>query len=149
MGFFDRLKKSLSSPGPNRDFWIHVRCNRCGEVITTRIDLMNDLSIDYETGRYWTRKVLIGQGEARCFQPIEVTLTFDKRKQLVDRTIRGGEFLAPEEVDAARAAYQEAVARAKAEAEARRRAREAALLAEAPDDAEDGGDLPEAPDGVS
>jgi hypothetical protein len=130
MSFFDRIKKAFAPTSSDRNYWIHVRCSRCGEVITARVDLMNDLSLDYSTGRYWTRKVLIGQGEARCFQPIEVTLTFDKNKQLIERTISGGEFLEPDQVDAARAAYQEALARAKAEAEARRRAREAALAAE-------------------
>jgi len=144
MSFFERLKKAFSSSGgDSRNYWVNVRCKRCGEVITSRIDLFNDLSKDFETGQYMTRKVLIGSGEARCFQKIEVTLIFDKNKRLIDRSISGGDFLEPEEVDAARAAYQEALARAKAEAEARRKAREAELAAQAAasrDDAADNAD---------
>ncbi len=119
MSFFDRLKKAFASPGGNRNYWVHVRCARCGEVITARIDLLNDLSVDYETGQYHTRKVLIGQGAARCFQPIEITLTFDKNKRLIDRTIAGGEFLAPGQVAEAQAAFEEALRRAEEERQAR------------------------------
>ena len=132
MSFFDRLKNMLTGPGgAKRNYWVNVRCNRCGEVITSRVDLFNDLSKDFDTGQYWTRKVLIGSGEDRCFQQIEVSLTFDKNKRLIDRSISGGEFLEPDEVEPARAAYQEALARRKAEAEARRKAREAAVAAQA------------------
>jgi hypothetical protein len=132
MSFFDKLKKALSAPGGNsRDYWITVRCNRCGEVISTRVDLMNDLSKDFETGKYYTHKVIIGSGAARCFQKIDVSLTFDKNKRLVDHTIAGGTFLEPEEVEAAREAYQQKLAQAKAEAEARRKALEAEIAARA------------------
>ena len=131
MSFFDRLKTMLTGPsGDKRNYWINVRCKRCGEVITARVDLLNDLSKDFDTGQYHTRKVIIGSGEDRCFQQIEVSLTFDKNKKLVDRSISGGDFLEPDEVEAARAAYQEALARRKAEAEARRKAREAELAAQ-------------------
>ncbi len=144
MSFFDRLKKAFSAPGgDSRNYWINVRCNRCGEVITTRVDMMNDLSKDFETGQYWTRKVLVGSGEARCFQQIEVTLTFDKNKRLIERTIVGGQFLEPDEVEAAKAAYQQALAEAQAQAEARRREWEATLAAQQ-DDASDSDDQPPA-----
>ena len=143
MSFFERLKGMFSGPGgDSRNYWVNVRCNRCGEVITARVDMMNDLSKDFNTGQYWTRKVLIGSGEARCFQQIEVTLTFDSNKRLIDRTIVGGEFLEPEEVEAARAAYKQAVAEEKARAEARRREREAALAAQQDDDATNDNDSP-------
>ncbi len=130
MSLFDKLKKALSAPGgDSRNYWITVRCNRCGEVITTRVDMMNDLSKDFATGQYYTHKVIIGSGEARCFQKIDVSLTFDKKKRLIDRSISGGAFLEPEEVESAREAYQQKLAQAKAEAEARRRAREAEITA--------------------
>ncbi len=119
MSFLNRLKSAFTSPGGNRNHWVHVRCARCGEVITARIDLMNDLSVDYDTGGYWTRKVLIGQGAARCFQPIEITLTFDEKKRLIDRTISGGEFLEPDQVAEAQAAFEEALKRVEEERKAR------------------------------
>jgi len=73
------------------------------------------------------RKVLVGDGAHRCFQRIDVTLHFDKNKRLIDRSITGGDFLQPEEVDAAKAAYEQKIAEMKARAEAERRAREERL----------------------
>ncbi len=125
MSFFDRLKKTLSSPGLNRNLWIHVRCSRCGEVITARIDLMNDLTQDFQTGEYRVHKVLVGDGRYRCFQRIHVDLAFDKNKRLIDQVIQGGEFLHPSQVEEARAAYE----RAMQEAEEARQARLAELTA--------------------
>lgn len=69
-----------------------VRCRRCGEEILGRINLNSDLSIDYERGGYFVRKLVSGSGANRCFQQIEVQFTFDGQKQLVDRGIVGGTF---------------------------------------------------------
>jgi hypothetical protein len=74
-------------------YWVYVRCSKCGEVLRTRVDLRNDLSIEYEYGSdytYFTRKTLVG--DKGCYQPIEVELRFDQRRQLIDRQIKGGEF---------------------------------------------------------
>ncbi len=125
MSFLDRLKKTLSSPGLDRNFWIHVRCSRCGEVITARIDLMNDLTQDFQTGEYRVHKVLVGDGRYQCFQRIHVDLVFDKNKRLIDRAIQGGEFLHPTQVEEARAAYEQAMH----EAQEARKARLAELAA--------------------
>ena len=50
MGFFQKLSR-LFSPSPQKvddaSYWIDVQCSRCGEVIRARVDLRNDLSIDY------------------------------------------------------------------------------------------------------
>lgn len=95
MGFFNKLSKLFSSPGGDdtRAYWIYARCKRCGEKIRTRVDLSNDLSLDYggDQTTYFTRKVLIGEG--RCFERIEVRLTFDKDRRLINREISGGEFI--------------------------------------------------------
>jgi hypothetical protein len=86
---------SSSSAGDDPALWVTVKCSRCGENIQARIDLRNDLSVDYgddgsDTG-YICRKTLIG--EQRCFQRIEVKLSFDKNRQLIDRDITGGDFV--------------------------------------------------------
>jgi hypothetical protein len=98
MGFFKRLAGFFSSPGGDYDpaYWLTVRCKRCGEIIRTRIDLRNDLSLDYGEGdapgtTYFTRKVLMG--ENRCFQQIEIELRFDAAHKLIERTIHGGDFV--------------------------------------------------------
>ncbi len=70
-----------------------VKCKRCGEVIQGRVNLNNDLSVDYEQGRttYHVRKLLTGS--SKCFQQIEVELKFNENKQLLEKQARGGEFV--------------------------------------------------------
>jgi hypothetical protein len=97
MSFFKRLSDIFSGPGKPDDssYWVTVKCDRCGEVIRTRVDLRNDLSINYgdkpEDTTYFCRKVLMGS--QHCYQQIEVELTFDSRHKLGQREIRGGKFV--------------------------------------------------------
>jgi len=92
MGFLDSLKSE------DNPYWVYVRCRRCGEVIKTRIDLSNDLSLK-EEGGFIVNKTLIG-GSQLCFERIEVSLTFDSNRQLIERDIRGGDFISAEEYNA-------------------------------------------------
>lgn len=98
------LKKlaALFTPEGRREtyaHWLTVACNRCGERIRTRVDLRNDLSVDYgesdQDTRYYCRKVLVGSG--RCFQQITVELTFDAQRQLIEQKIEGGSFIEEED----------------------------------------------------
>jgi hypothetical protein len=97
-----RLSKSLGGrkSTDSHALWLYVRCKRCGEVIAARVSMRSDLSIQYdESGQpagYHTRKVLVG-GTRRCYQPVEVHLTFDAGRRLLDRQISGGEFITAEE----------------------------------------------------
>jgi len=98
VNFLKRLFGLGASPAQKRDansYLLTVRCNRCGEVIQTRINLDDDLSIDYaedgSTTGYFCRKVLMGTQS--CFRPIEVRLTFDVQRRLTDRQISGGDFV--------------------------------------------------------
>ena len=73
-----------------------VKCDRCGEVIEGRINLSNDLSLEYGSmnpavGGYYCRKVLMGTG--RCFNRIEVELKFDPQRKLRDKQVSGGQFV--------------------------------------------------------
>jgi hypothetical protein len=107
MNFLKRLTSLFSAPStePSRYYLVYVQCNRCGEKIRGQIDMLNDLSIDYGIGEgdekgggqvtYFVRKGLVG--EERCFQSVEVELTFDKDRRLIDRQIQGGKFLEEEE----------------------------------------------------
>jgi hypothetical protein len=101
MGFLESLKSMFSGGGQGRDdtgYWIYVRCHHCGEAIKTRLDLRNDLS-PTDGGDYMVNKTLIGN--QLCFERIEVTLTFDANRHLVDREIRRGGFITAEEYEAA------------------------------------------------
>lgn len=91
MDFFKKLFGSsvLSSAAKFQTF--SVKCNRCGKIIEGRINLSNDLSVDYEDGRdvYFVRKMVMGSG--RCFQQVEIELKFDPSKK--EKQANGGTFV--------------------------------------------------------
>ena len=100
MSFLKKLGALFSAPASdNRSLWLYVKCDKCGEILKGRVDLYNDLSIQYEdSGRqssYYCRKVFVGSN--RCYQPIEVELSFDKKRQLLGEEIRGGKIASEEE----------------------------------------------------
>ena len=60
------------------------------------MDTWNELTPDYEgnsdnPSTYFCRKVLVG--EKLCFQPVELSLTFDKNRKLVKQGISGGKYI--------------------------------------------------------
>jgi len=82
-----------SSASPQKhDYTFSVKCLRCGEIIHGRVNLDNDLSVEYEDGSdiYYARKVLMG--ENKCFQRMEVELKFTSGRELLEQHITGGEF---------------------------------------------------------
>ncbi len=88
------LKKLFSDtpPKPEKHYYtFNVKCRRCGEVIEGRIDLDNDLSLDEDGNSYIVRKGLIGAN--RCFQQIEVEMTFTSDRKLIEKQIQGGTFV--------------------------------------------------------
>jgi hypothetical protein len=97
MDFFKKLSGFFTAPtsGGNGTYWVAVECSRCHEVIRARINLFNDLSADFDgndkAATYTCRKVLIGQ--QHCYQQIEVTLTFNAKRKLIDQQIQGGKFV--------------------------------------------------------
>jgi len=92
MGFLKNLFSGSAAKPEKRYFVFNVKCNRCGEIIEGRVDLDNDLSVEYENNRdvYFARKGLMGSG--RCFQQIEVELKFDSSRQLLEQQVTGGQF---------------------------------------------------------
>lgn len=96
MSFLKKIGKFLSaSPDKTPTYWLYVQCNHCGEKIKSRVNLYNDLSIRFgeknEQDTYYSRKVIIGN--QRCYRPIEVEMTFDKKRKLLARQITGGSFI--------------------------------------------------------
>ena len=61
--------------------------------------MQNDLSLIYgpekNESSYYCRKVLVGSN--RCFRPIEAEFFFDSNRELVDRKVKGGQFVSEEE----------------------------------------------------
>ena len=95
MGFLKKLFSGEATRPQKQYYTFKVKCNRCSEVIEGRVDLANDLSIEYEEDRevYISRKGLIGNGENHCFQQIEVTLKFSSTKAVIEEKIQGGTFV--------------------------------------------------------
>jgi hypothetical protein len=90
----DFLKHLFHSPAPKSRknyYTFNVKCNRCGEIIEGHVDLDNDLSLNDEGDGYFVRKLLMGGN--LCFQYIEVKLTFESTRQLLEKTITGGTFV--------------------------------------------------------
>lgn len=91
----DFLKKLFAPRQPyKKEYYIfNVKCKRCGETVTGRIDLDNDLSIEYEEGGdvFYARKVLMG--ENKCFQRMEANFKFDANRKMIEQEVIGGEFI--------------------------------------------------------
>jgi hypothetical protein len=103
MGFFKKMASFLSAtPRGMETLGLYVRCDKCGEALGARIHLRHDLSPLYGEGgqdaAYLVRKTLVGS--KRCFQPIEVELTFDANRKVIAREITGGQFITEEEYEA-------------------------------------------------
>ena len=103
MGLLNKIARLLSGSddGEPDIYETSVRCSRCGEEIRVRVNLRRELTPRYEGGKqtYYVRKGVMGSGENRCFQTIEVRLTFDAQKRLISREVSGGDFV--EQDDAA------------------------------------------------
>ncbi len=91
MGFLKNLFGGTPAKPDNHFYVYQVKCNRCGEIIEGRIDLNNDLSLNDEGDGYIVRKTLMGSN--RCFQQIEVEMTFTPQRELIEKNITGGKFV--------------------------------------------------------
>jgi len=94
MNFLQKLFGGVSAKPEKRYYIFSVKCRRYGEVIEARVDLDNDLSVEYEDGGdvYLARKVITGGGN-KCFQRIEVDLKFSSNRELIEKRVTGGEFI--------------------------------------------------------
>jgi len=93
MNFLQKLFGSSPAKPDKKYYTFSVKCKRCGEIIEGRVDLDNELSVEYEEGGdiYHARKLLMG--ENRCFQRIEIELKFTANRELIEKQITGGEFI--------------------------------------------------------
>lgn len=93
MSFLKNLFNSTPAKPKKHYYTFQVKCNRCGEIIEGRIDLDNDLSIEYEDNRevYYVRKGLLGSG--RCFQQINVDIKFSSTRAVIEEHVQGGTFV--------------------------------------------------------
>ena len=89
------LKKLFAPREPYKKeyYTFTVKCKRCSETITGRIDLDNDLSVEYEAGGdvFYARKILMG--ENKCFQRVEAIFKFNADRKMIEQEVAGGEFV--------------------------------------------------------
>ncbi len=90
MGFLKNLFGGTPAKPEKHYYTFKVKCNRCGEIIEGRVDLDNDLSVEYEDNRevFYVHKGLLGSG--RCFQQIEVDIKFSSTKAVIEESAQGG-----------------------------------------------------------
>jgi hypothetical protein len=96
MNFLNKIFGGTPDSSPKKYYVFNVKCKRCGEIIEGRVDVENDLSVEYESGGdvFYCRKVLMGNGKNLCYQQIEVGLKFDSKRKLVERRAEaGGDFV--------------------------------------------------------
>jgi len=87
---------------------IRVRCGKCGEIISTRVDKAYELQCEYsdlDTGDseiappptgYVLQKEVVGRN---CQNLVHFMVRFDARRRMTRHEISGGEFLGCEEVN--------------------------------------------------
>ena len=99
MGFMKKLADLFGGKSEGNIHREYVRCARCKEKLTVRVNLNGELTPQYGEGEgaYYVRKGVLGSGETRCFQMIEMESYFDYDKRLVSRYITGGEFITDDE----------------------------------------------------
>ena len=100
MSLFRKISDYLKSPSDvdEAGYWVYVRCNRCHEPLGVRVNLHHDLSVDYDGPKsqsYYSRKTIVGR--SGCFQRVEIELTFNHKRKLINREISGGTFIEKEE----------------------------------------------------
>ena len=93
MSFLKNLFSGTPAKPEKNYYTFTAKCMRCGEIIEGRVDLDNDLSLNDDGNGYLVRKTLMGSN--RCFQQIQVELNFDSGRQVLEKTITGGEFIVP------------------------------------------------------
>ena len=88
------LKNLFGGGGSNRSddggIYFYVRPRGCEEVVKVRINPANDLSKD-EQDNYFVIKTV--RGTHRCFNPAEMTLYFDKNRNLTSSSIDKGDIV--------------------------------------------------------
>lgn len=103
MNFFKRLASFFGGNRVglhNRYLTVYVLSRRCNEPIAGQVDLLNELSLAEEDGyHYYTRKVFHTSGANRCFGQVEVTLHFNRNKQVADHEVQGGRWLTEAEYE--------------------------------------------------
>ncbi len=95
------LPKASNSDDPNA-WWLYVQCVKCGAPLAIRVDLRNDISIDYETNSRYLRKEMM---DSSCFQLMYAEVHFDGNGKVLEQSVERGKILTRAEYDEVKAAW--------------------------------------------
>lgn len=114
MSFLKKLASLFSSSQSSEQFKqpVYLRCKVCGEPLKAEVDLRNELSPEWENAGgsdqpdyYTCRKTVIGSH--RCYNPVEVEMTFDRQRKLQSQQVIGGSVITEEEYEQAVCEWEE------------------------------------------
>jgi len=102
MGFWNKLfsgKEKTTSTRMKGDFIpFLVKCDKCGEEITVRINRRTDVQNLYadpgdEGAAYTLKKEILGK---KCSHLMNIEVDFDRNYRIISQNISGGKFIAPQ-----------------------------------------------------
>jgi len=89
--------RRLLGGGNNNDsriLHLYVACNHCHTPVHVRVDLYNDLTLEYDDREqavgFVLRKEIM---DARCFRLMHAEILFDTTRRETRRTVEGGVFV--------------------------------------------------------
>ena len=93
--FIESLKGLFSSkPLSSADnlLVLNVKCGHCGETVTLRVNTVTDLQPDWDSGKggYLLSKEV---QDSKCFKIMKLTARFDQEKNLLEKSVSGGEIV--------------------------------------------------------
>jgi hypothetical protein len=100
MNLLRRLFGNDGAPAPDNAIHLYVRCDRCGAPVHVRVDLRNDLVIEYgdddDASGYRLIKEIM---DSRCFRLMRAEIEYDRGRREPSRQIEGGKFITKDEYD--------------------------------------------------
>lgn len=97
LGFFDYIKKIFGPANRGNLMNFYLKDKKCGEKIRLLVRKSYDIQRIYEDSDqadYRLKKVVICNN---CYNKIDVRIDFDKRYNIIDSEINGGEIITKEE----------------------------------------------------
>lgn len=99
MGLFDKIKEILTPSSNSKIVKLYVKDKNCGNkmrvVLRKGYDIQRIYSDDKE-GKHQVQKVIVCD---KCYNNVVIDVKFDKRYNIIDKSIENGEFLTKEELD--------------------------------------------------
>jgi hypothetical protein len=83
-----------SATRPDTALYFYIQPKMCQEVMQIRVDAINHPSLADDGESYILRKMVSG---TRCPFQAEITLRFDKNRNIIEQTIENGKFVTVDE----------------------------------------------------